>query len=121
MAFDYPCSPIRSEPLHTRKPLTRHSLRCLPACQRQVTRHRRHVARRRSAGSAHQETPCRDYAFDADRGGICRQPCGTLSLIDSWSAFTGDPPGLRTIQRGPLMLVYLTDVRGERVVIMQVN
>jgi hypothetical protein len=30
-------------------------------------------------------------------------------------------PGLRTIQRGPLMLVYLTDVRGERVVIIQVN
>ena len=30
--------------------------------------------------------------------------------------FTGEPPGLRTIQRGPLMLVYLTDVRGERVV-----
>ncbi len=35
--------------------------------------------------------------------------------------FTGDPPGLRTVQRGPLMLVYLTDVRGERVVIIQVN
>lgn len=35
--------------------------------------------------------------------------------------FTGDPPGLRTIQRGPLMLVYLTDVRGERVVLIQVN
>ena len=35
--------------------------------------------------------------------------------------FTGHPPGLRTIQRGPLMLVYLTDVRGERVVIIQVN
>jgi hypothetical protein len=34
---------------------------------------------------------------------------------------TGDPPGLRTIQRGPLMLVYLTDVRDERVVIIQVN
>ncbi len=33
------------------------------------------------------------------------------------TALTGDPPGLRTIQRGPLMLVYLTDVRGERVVI----
>ena len=31
--------------------------------------------------------------------------------------FTGDPPGLRTIQRGQLMLVYLTDVRGERVVL----
>jgi hypothetical protein len=35
--------------------------------------------------------------------------------------FTGDPPGRRTVQRGPLMLVYLTDVRGERVVIIQVN
>jgi hypothetical protein len=28
--------------------------------------------------------------------------------------FTGDPPGLRTVQRGRPMLVYLTDVRGER-------
>jgi hypothetical protein len=27
--------------------------------------------------------------------------------------FTGEPPGLRTVQRGQLMLVYLTDVRGE--------
>ena len=35
--------------------------------------------------------------------------------------FTGEPPGLRTVQRGPLMLVYLADVRGERVVIIQVN
>jgi hypothetical protein len=35
--------------------------------------------------------------------------------------FTGEPPGLRTVQRGPLMLVCLTDVRGERVVIIQVN
>ena len=35
--------------------------------------------------------------------------------------FTGEPPGLRTVQRGPLMLVYLTDVRGQRVVIIQVN
>jgi hypothetical protein len=26
--------------------------------------------------------------------------------------------GLRTVQRGPLMLVYLTDVRAERVVII---
>jgi hypothetical protein len=29
--------------------------------------------------------------------------------------------GLRTIQRGPLMLVYLTDVRSERVVVIQVS
>jgi len=36
-------------------------------------------------------------------------------------AFTGDPPGPRTIQRGPLILVYLTDVRGERVVLIQVS
>ena len=35
--------------------------------------------------------------------------------------FTGEPPGLRTVQRGPLMFAYLTDVRGERVVIIQVN
>ena len=36
--------------------------------------------------------------------------------------FTGEPPALRTVQRGPLMLIYLTDVRGERVVIViQVN
>jgi hypothetical protein len=35
--------------------------------------------------------------------------------------FTGDPPGLRTIQRGPLMLVYLSDVRGQRVVIIQLS
>ncbi len=35
--------------------------------------------------------------------------------------FTGKPPGLRTVQRGPLMLVYLTDVRSERVIIIQVN
>jgi len=35
--------------------------------------------------------------------------------------FTGEPPGLRTVQRGQLMLVYLTDVRGERVVILQVS
>ena len=34
---------------------------------------------------------------------------------------TGEPPGLRTVQRAPLMLVYLTDVRGEGVVIIQVN
>ena len=35
--------------------------------------------------------------------------------------FTGEPPGLRTVQRGPLMLVYLTDVRGERVVIIRLR
>ena len=35
--------------------------------------------------------------------------------------FTGKPPGLRTVQRGPLMLDYLTDVRSERVVIIQAN
>jgi hypothetical protein len=34
---------------------------------------------------------------------------------------TGDPPEVRTIQQGPLMLVFLTDVRGERMVIVQVN
>jgi hypothetical protein len=31
------------------------------------------------------------------------------------------PPGLRIEQRGLLMLTYLTDVRGERIVIVQVT
>ena len=42
----------------------------------------------------------------------------SMILLDG-REFTGKPPGLRTVQRGPLMLVYLTDVRGERVVIIQ--
>ena len=48
----------------------------------------------------------------------------TVPRIDDFldgREFTGKPPGLRTVQRGPLMLVYLTDVRGEHVVIIQVN
>jgi hypothetical protein len=34
--------------------------------------------------------------------------------------FTGDTPGLRMEERGPLLLTYLTDVRGEVVVVVQV-
>lgn len=37
------------------------------------------------------------------------------------AAYTGMGPGLRTESRGRVMLTYLTDVRGERVVIVQVN
>ena len=44
----------------------------------------------------------------------------SMTFLDG-REFTGKPPGLRTVQRGPLMLVYLTDVRGERVIIIQVN
>jgi hypothetical protein len=52
-----------------------------------------------------------------------RQLAGELTVRESMifldgREFTGDPPGLRTIQRGPLMLVYLTDVRAQRVVII---
>jgi plasmid stabilization system protein ParE len=47
-------------------------------------------------------------------------PPAALAAVDGRD-FTGEPPGLRAVQRGPLMLVYLTDVRGERVVIIQVN
>jgi hypothetical protein len=55
-----------------------------------------------------------------------QQLAGELAVRESMifpdgPGFTGDPPGLRTVQRGRLMLVYLTDVRGERVVIIQVN
>ncbi|MFM9442107.1 hypothetical protein [Streptomyces acidiscabies] len=35
--------------------------------------------------------------------------------------FTGAGPGVRTESRGVLMLTYLTDVRGERIVVVQVN
>jgi hypothetical protein len=35
--------------------------------------------------------------------------------------WAGPTPGLRTETRGRLMLTYLTDVRGERVVILQVT
>lgn len=55
-----------------------------------------------------------------------RRLAGELTVRESMifldgRAFTGIPPGTRTIRRGPLMLVYLTDVRGERVVIIQVS
>jgi hypothetical protein len=36
------------------------------------------------------------------------------------AAYTGPVPGLRTESRGHLMLTYLTDVRGERIVVVQV-
>jgi hypothetical protein len=57
---------------------------------------------------------------------IVRQVAEELTVRESMifldgRDFTGDPPGLRTVQQGPLMLVYLTDVRGERVVIIQAN
>jgi hypothetical protein len=37
------------------------------------------------------------------------------------SSYAGPTPGLRTETRGRLMITYLTDVRGERVVILQVT
>jgi hypothetical protein len=37
------------------------------------------------------------------------------------SSYAGPTPGLRTETRGRLMVTYLTDVRGERVVILQVT
>ena len=36
-------------------------------------------------------------------------------------SYDGPTPGLRTETRGSLMVTYLTDVRGERVVILQVT
>ncbi|MGX1670491.1 hypothetical protein [Streptomyces sp. NPDC055400] len=36
-------------------------------------------------------------------------------------AYTGPGPGVRTESRGRLMLDYLTDVRGERIVLVQVT
>ncbi|MHB9861679.1 hypothetical protein [Streptomyces sp. YIM S03343] len=37
------------------------------------------------------------------------------------SAYTGPGPGVRTESRGLLMLTYLADVRGERIVVIQVT
>ncbi|WP_344649273.1 hypothetical protein [Cryptosporangium japonicum] len=37
------------------------------------------------------------------------------------AAYTGTGPGLRTESRGRLMLTYLTDIRGEQIVIVQVT
>lgn len=37
------------------------------------------------------------------------------------ASYTGPSPGLRTESRGNLMVTYLTDVRGERVVLLQVT
>jgi hypothetical protein len=37
------------------------------------------------------------------------------------AAYTGPGPGLRTASRGRVMITYLTDVRGQRVVIVQVT
>lgn len=35
------------------------------------------------------------------------------------ASYTGSSPGLRSEARGHLMLTYLTDVRGERIVVLQ--
>lgn len=43
-----------------------------------------------------------------DRGLTVRE---SMIFLDG-REFTGEPPGLRTVQRGQLMLVYLTDSRG---------
>ena len=37
------------------------------------------------------------------------------------SSYTGSGPGLRVESRGRLMLTYLTDVRGQRIVVLQVS
>ncbi|MFD0856210.1 hypothetical protein ACFQ07_28485 [Actinomadura adrarensis] len=37
------------------------------------------------------------------------------------AAYTGPGPGLRTESSGQLMITYLTDVRGERIVVVQVT
>ncbi|MFC0038069.1 hypothetical protein [Actinomadura rayongensis] len=50
---------------------------------------------------------------------------GELAVRDSMvfldgAATAGATPGLRTESRGSVMLTYLTDVRGERIVVVQV-
>lgn len=42
----------------------------------------------------------------------------SMVFLDGVS-YSGTGPGLRTESRGRLMLTYLTDVRGERIVVIQ--
>jgi hypothetical protein len=37
------------------------------------------------------------------------------------ASYTGPGPGLRTASRGRVMITYLTDVRGQRIVIVQIT
>ncbi|MEV6775998.1 hypothetical protein [Streptomyces syringium] len=37
------------------------------------------------------------------------------------ASYTGSGPGLRTESQGLVMITYLTDVRGERIVVVQVS
>jgi hypothetical protein len=51
---------------------------------------------------------------------------GEIAIRDSMvyldgADYTGAGPGLRTEGRGHLMLTYLTDIRGERIVVIQVT
>ena len=43
----------------------------------------------------------------------------TMVFLDG-ASYTGASPGVRTERRGRLLLTYLTDVRGERIVVIQV-
>jgi hypothetical protein len=80
-------------------------------------RHRAAALRRRPAPRRRTSPrrPRPHYPGPGNPGGRRDRP-GSLSRGHRWL-----PPGLRTVQRGQLMLVYLPDVRGERVVIIQVN
>lgn len=69
--------------------------------------------------------PSRGHRLSAHTAAV-RQGAEELTVRESMifldgREFIGEPPGLRTVQRGRLMLAYLTDVRGERLVVIQVN
>lgn len=42
-------------------------------------------------------------------------------IREKGAAYTGPGPGVRTESRGLFMFDYLTDVRGERIVVVQVS
>ncbi|GLY19682.1 hypothetical protein Kisp01_66960 [Kineosporia sp. NBRC 101677] len=51
---------------------------------------------------------------------------GEIAVRDSMvyqdgAAYTGTGPGLQIESRGRLMLTYLTDIRGERIIIIQIT
>ena len=79
----------------------------------------RHFYQRWGAAIAIERRPSVAARLHAAALASVRQVAEELTVRESMifldgREFTGKPPGLRTVQRGPLMLVYLTDVRGER-------
>ncbi|MCA6094106.1 hypothetical protein LE181_18300 [Streptomyces sp. SCA3-4] len=58
----------------------------------------------------------------AEVGRLAQEVATRASMVFlDGASYTGPGPGLRTESRGQVMITYLTDVRGERIVVVQVS